>query len=481
MKRSTDKDMDCGHLRVSRISENQCRKIHEACLEILERVGIRLYSRDAIDLIKKGGARVSEDNIVHIPSQMLEKALETVPKRVVLHDRSGNPAMQVEADCCYYGPGSDCLNIIDHRSGIRRKPVMQDIKEGITLCDALENIDFVMSLLLPTDVNTAIADRYQMEMMLSHTSKPIIFVTYETSGCLDAVKMAEIAVGGEKRLEQKPMIACYINTISGLRHNRDSLEKLLYLSSKKIPSVFIPASTAGMTSPVTPAGAAAMDYSGVLVGIILSQLCREGAPIFVSGMPSTSLDMRTMISPYCDPEGGIMQAMAHYYGLPMFSLAGATESKTVDQQSAAEAALSLTVETHACSHIIHDLGYLESGLTFSFSQLLICDEIVSWLKAYSRKFEINAETLAVDVIAETGHEGGFITTSHTRKHYRDRFYPGLFERESYESWEKNGKKTMARRASEKVDAILSVHNPEPLDSKIKVEIRKIVETTANKV
>ena len=62
--------------------------------------------------------------------------------------------------------------------------MLKDVQEGVILCDALPEIDFVMSMVLPADVDTALADRYQMEIMLNHTKKPIIFVTYDYEGCL---------------------------------------------------------------------------------------------------------------------------------------------------------------------------------------------------------------------------------------------------------------------------------------------------------
>jgi trimethylamine--corrinoid protein Co-methyltransferase len=136
-----------------RFAEDQCRRIHEASLEILDRVGVRLDLPEAVDLIKKAGARVDQENLVHLPSRLVEKALASAPKSVVLHDRQGNPAIVLEGYRCFYGPGSDCLNIIDHRSRKRRKALLKDVQEGIVLCDALSNIDFVMSMLLPSDVD----------------------------------------------------------------------------------------------------------------------------------------------------------------------------------------------------------------------------------------------------------------------------------------------------------------------------------------
>lgn len=476
MEKKDKKDKFLKSFRFPRLSEGQCLKLHGASLEILERVGVRLLEKEAILLLRKAGANLADNNLVRIPSKLVEEALTTAPKRVVLHDRYGNPAMPVEGYRCFYGPGSDCLNIIDHRNGKRRKPLVKDIREGVILCDYLSNIDFVMSMMLPSDVNAAIADRYQMEVMLRYTTKPIIFVTYEFEGCRDAVKMAEAVLGSAEALRRNPMIACYINVPSGLLHNEDSLKKLLFLASKNLPALYVPSSTAGVTSPITPVGALALDYAGVLVGLVLSQLKREGAPLIVSGMPPGHLDMRTLVSTYCEPERGIAQAMAHFYGLPMFSLAGASESKSVDLQAAAEAALSLITETFAGGNIIHDLGYLESGLTYSLVQLVLCDEIVSWIKAFSREFEVSDETLALDLIAEAGLNGQFLNTDHTLKHYRERWYPILFERSTYESWLEKGAKTLVERAAARIERILAEHKPEPLPTKVKEKLRKIVYT-----
>jgi trimethylamine--corrinoid protein Co-methyltransferase len=425
-------------------------------------------------MLRKAGAKVEDGNLVFVPSRLVADSLAQAPKKIVLHDRLGNRAMSVEGDCCYYGPGSDCLNIIDHRSGQRRKPGLKDVEEGIRLCDGLSNIDFVMSLLLPADVNAALADRYQMKAMLLETAKPIVFVTYDFEGCVDCVGMAEAVAGGEDALREKPFIACYINVISGLRHNAEGLQKLLYLASKNLPALYIPSSTAGVTSPSTAAGSLALDNAGNLLGVVLSQLKREGAPVIVSGMYPGHLDMRTLVSPYAEPERGIAQALVHHYGLPMFSYGGTSDAKVVDQQAAAEAALSLLVETLAGGNIIHDLGYLESGLSYSFCQLAICNEIVDWIKALKRDFVVNDETLALDVIAKVGPDGGFLETEHTLKHFRERWYPGLFERESYDSWLSRGGKSLLERAKEKVDKVLAEHKPRVRPAEIEQRIDEII-------
>lgn len=459
-----------------RMSDEQCQRIHWASLEVMERTGARLYDREAIDLIKKAGAFVSDGNRVRIPSGLVERAFTTVPKRVVLCDRYGNRVMPLEGHRSFFGPGSDCLNIIDHCTGERRQPVLQDIFEGMTVADALPNIDFVMSMVLPVDVPQMVSDRYQMEAMLNYTTKPIVFVTNEFSGCVDAVEMAEAVVGGAEALRQNPLVACYINVTTGLRHNQEALQKLLYLAGKGLPALYIPVGLGGATAPVTVAGCQVIWNVGALVGLVLSQLKREGAPYIVAGWGAGSLDMRTMVQPYCDPDRrGVAQAMAHFYGLPMFALGGCSDSKCLDQQAGIEMALTLMATALSGSHIVHDLGYLESGLCYSLAQLVICDEILGWLEHYLRGVDVSDEALAVDLIDQIGPDGQYLDSDHTRAHFRERWYPNLVNRDNYDNWFAKGGKTLEQRAAERVEAILAEHKPDPLPEDVAQAVHAIVE------
>lgn len=465
-----------GGAQYRRISPEQCQKLHNASLEILARTGARLYDQAAIDLLKKAGASVSDGNRVRIPPGLVEKAFSTVPKRVTLYDRRGQQAIFLEESNCYYGPGSDCLNIVDHRTGERRVPVLQDVVEGMTVCDALPHIDFVMSMFLPSDVDAMVSDRYQMEAMLNNTTKPIVFVTNEFSGCADAVVMAEIVAGGAEALKLRPFVACYINVTTGLRHNQEALQKLLFLADKGLPALYIPVVVASMSGPVTVAGSMALVNAGTLVGLVLSQLKREGAPFIIPGWGGEGLDMRTMINPYCSPNPkGVAHALAHYYNLPQFGLGGCSESKLVDQQAAAEAALTLMAETLGGANLIHDLGYLESGLCGSLAQLVICHEMVDWIEHMMGPVEVNDETLALDLIDEIGPDGQFLDTDHTLAHFRERWHPDVFERGNYDQWQAKGATNLSQRAAERVAKILAEHRPEPLPDDVAQRIKAIVQ------
>jgi trimethylamine--corrinoid protein Co-methyltransferase len=187
------------------------------------------------------------------------------------------------------------------------------------------------------------------------------------------------------------------------------------------------------------------------------------------------LDMRTTVQPYADPDKRALAAdFVHFLGLPMFALAGCSESKVVDQQAGIEAALTLMTDVMAGANIVHDLGYLESGLTGSLVQLVICNEILDWLDHFARGVEINDETLALDLIDDIGPDGHFLECEHTYRHFRERWYPDLFDRDNYEGWLGQGGKSLSERAAERVEAILVEHQPEPLPKEAAQSVHSIV-------
>jgi trimethylamine--corrinoid protein Co-methyltransferase len=458
-----------------KLSDDQVERIHNASLEILDRTGVCLYEPEALDLLKKAGIAVSEENRVRIPPGMVEWALSIAPRRVVLCDRSGRRVMPLERNNVFFGPGSDCPNVLDHRTGERRPGTVQDIVEGIRVCDALPNMDFLMSICIASDVEQQVADRHQMRAMLMNSTKPILFVTTGFEGCVDAVEMAQIVAGGEKELRRNPICACYINVTSSLRHNAEALQKLLFMAERGLPTTYTPVVLRGINGPVTAAGAMALANAGELAGLVLAQLKREGSPVILTGGVNDMLDMRTMRDVYAAPENRVMLVeLAHYYGLPIFGLAGASDAKLPDEQAAAEAAFSLILETLCGAQMVHDVGYLEGGMCNSLEQMVICDELIHYVKRFMQGLEVSEETLALDVIDEVGPHGDFLGTKHTKRHYREDWYPSLFDRNSFESWAAAGGKTLRQRASERVEEILAGHEPEPLPPDVQRGIDEVV-------
>jgi len=457
------------------ISPAQAQRIHVASLEILERVGALIHEEQSSTLLRRAGVPQGEAGAFHIPPKLVEWAVSVAPRKIVLHNRNGEPAMSLELGRVYYGLGSDCLFILDHRTGKRRQASLEDVNEAIRLADALPNIDFLMSAVLPSDVAPEAANRLQMRSMIENSGKPIMFVTNDFEGCLDVVRAAEVVAGGAEKHEQKPYSCCYINVTAPLRHNVDSLQKVLFLAEKGVPTTYTPMVLRGVSGPVTSAGAVALANAGELVGLVLAQLKREGAPIIHSGGYGDVFDMRTTTGAYTGPESyGVRTAMGAFYGLPTFGLGGSTDSKLPDEQAAAEASLTLLFETLGRATLIHDVGYMESGKCYSLEMMVICDEVIGYIRHYSGGIEVNDGTLALDLIAELGPEGDYLSSEHTVNHYRETWYPRLFNRNHFDGWLAEDGQTLGERTQKRVEEILKNHTPEPLEQKIRQEIEEIL-------
>lgn len=461
---------------LSRLSAAAMADIHFATLEILERTGLRLYDEEAVSLLQKAGAHVSEGNLVRIPSHLVEWAIRAAPKRIPMFDRHGRQVMALQGNNSYYGTGSDCPYILDHRTGSRREATLSDVVDGMRVCDFLPNIDFVMSMFIPSDVPVPISDRYQMEAMLLNTTKPIVYVTHDLQGCKDAVEMAEVVAGGADALRANPMACCYINITAPLRHNSEAIQKLMFLAGKGLPSIYVGSNTTrGVITPVTAAAAVALGNAGALAGLVLAQLVREGAPVVVMRTGGGGLDMSTMVSSYASPETqGYRGDICHYYGLPIFGMAGCSDSKRPDEQALAEASLTLLVDSLMGANLIHDVGYIEYGLTGSLEMLAMCDDVIGWIRRFMEPQPVDRETLALDLIHEAGPCGEYLDKDHTLRHFREEWYPRLMNRDNRSNWEMAGGKSYREVAREKVEQLLETHRAPELNKETQRGIRQIL-------
>jgi trimethylamine--corrinoid protein Co-methyltransferase len=458
----------------ARLGQQERDKIHLASLEILERVGVEVHDQRARELLIKGGA--SGDERIRIPEQMVEKALAVTPRRLTLYDRNGQAAIRAHDYNTYYGGGSDCLHVLDHRTGERRRPTLQDVREAAIVQDALPEFSFVMSMFLPEEVDGRIYDRYQMEAMLNHTTKPIVFVSPDFQGCVAAVEMCEVVAGSAEAFRQRPFATCYINVTSGLVANAEALQKCIYLAEKGLPLLYIPLNAGGVNSPTTTAGCMATMNAGILLGIVLAQLAREGTPIAVPGWNGGPYNLKTMVGNYVlADEQGVPTEMGKYYGLPVFGLGGCTDAKVLDHQCGMEATLSLMTALLHGANIVHDVGFMDSGLQGSLQLQVMANDTIGFLRAATRGVVVDDETLALDIVEELGPTGDYLTHAHTLRHFKEPFYSKLADKGTYAQWVERGATTMEQRAAAQVEKILASHQPEPLPEEVRRGIRAIVE------
>lgn len=118
---------------------------------------------------------------------------------------------------------------------------------------------------------------------------------------------------------------------------------------------------------------------------------------------------------------------------------------------------------------------LELGITFSFEQFVIDNDIIKMVRKVVEGIDINDESLAVDVIKEVGTGGNFIMQEHTMQHMKKvQSKPRLMDRGMRHSWEANGSKNLAEIAHEESLRILKNHKPKPLEDSIVSKLKSII-------
>lgn len=456
-------------LGLSVLTGDQKAEIHSATLEVLRRTGVKVLSTEVREILGRAGCMVENDR-VRIPTHLVEWAVRAAPRQVVLCDRKGAPAMTLGGRKSYFGTGSDTPYVIDPRSGQRRPAILEDIANVSLLVDALPNIDFIMCMGIASDVNQNISDLYHFKAMVTNTTKPVVYTAWSRRNLQSIIAMAEAVAGGESALQFNSFCALYAEPIAPLTHATESCEKLLYICRKRLPVVYTPGLITGATSPITRAGAVVQANAELLSGLVICQLISEGTPVVAGAGGMMTLDMSSAVGTYGAPEfmldWSALCEMGHYYDLPVFGFAGVSDAKTFDQQAGIEGALWVLAAALVGGNLIHDVGYIESGLTTSYEMLVAMDETIGLVKRLIAGLTITEETLALDVIDQVGPGGHFLAEKHTVRHCRENWRPTLFDHNNREGWEAAGGQDLGQRASRRVNNILSNHRPVPLDEAV---------------
>ena len=458
------------------LSDDQIEELHLATLEVLRRTGVTVKEPEGREILKKAGCWVDGER-VRFPAHLIEWAVRTQPKRVILCNRNGAPAMHLEGRKVYYGTGSDCPNIIDPYTGERREGTLQDVVNFARLVDALPNTDFLMCMTMASDVQAAVSDLYHFRAMVENTAKPICYTAWNLTSLKDILEMCEAIAGGAEAFQRNPFAILYAEPISPLQHIIEGTQKLIHMSRKRLPVIYTPGMMTGAAAPVTSAGGLIVANAEMLSGLVISQLAGEGTP-FVYGGGVTLIDMSTMGVTYASPEFMLntcaLSDMARHYQLPVFGFGACSDSKTFDQQAGLEGGLWVMLTALSGGNLAHDSGYINSGLTASMEMTVMNDETVGLVKRFMGGVEVSDESLAVDVIDKVGPGGHFLGEDHTYHHFKENWFPKLLDRSNYDTWAQNGSLTLGDRINARVKEILESHQPEPLADEIKTMLAAII-------
>ncbi len=456
------------------LSNAQVEKIHGATLGLLEHTGIKMQHAEAIEILDGAGVRVEKDRI-YLPAAIIDEALGNSPSRVVLGRRNYEDSVILEGDRTWFGPCLDCINYLDPITNERRAFTSEDCRINASIADGLANFTWVMTLGLADDVPPSIADRVIARQALTYCEKPLAFCCQGLDSTRDIYEMSLVISGNEKHFKRAPNIATILSPTSPLSLSEVTIDRLLFCVEKEIPVIVCPAPSAGSTGPATFAGTIVQANAESLSCLVIAQILRPGFPIIYGAMPSI-MDMATTIFSYGAPELSIMSAafcqIVKHYQLPFFGTGGCSDAKYVDAQAAVEATFSLLSSSLSGANMIHDCGILDHGSVASPAYNVLIDEVLGMVKSYEQGIVLDDDTLALDVVDRVGPGGHFLDEEHTLNHFRDVWYPQLFERSDYDRWLEKGAKHFEERLLEKTKQAMA-YVPTPLPPEVLRELDRL--------
>lgn len=455
--------------RLTLLDASGIAQLHDSATAILSKTGVHIHHPDMRARLVEAGARAGDTPRIYIPAEMVERALSTAKREIVIHNRLGQPSMTLGSHRLYFGTGSDLVYTRDAETQARRLSRAEDAARAARLCDALDEIDFVMSFSLPSDVSGENTELQQYHALLQNTVKPVIMTSFSGLHVLERMHaMACVVAGGDEAFRRRPNYILYGQFVSPLQHDRQAIERLVFSAEREVPLIYVPTIMPGASGPLTLAGSLALAVAECLAGLVMHQTQRPGAP-FVFGACVSQLDMRTMLFPYGSPEWRLsdlaMAELSRHYGLPVFGTGGATDSKLVDAQAGAEYAGSLLAAALAGTNLIHDVGYLESGLTGSLESIVLGADQIRWVRHFMNGVEVSEDTLAVETTANVGPGKQFLDHEHTLKHLRRTVWtPYVMDRGVHDRWMADGGRDYAARAREYALSLLKSHRVHPMDN-----------------
>lgn len=406
--------------------------IHDAAMEIMQEVGVKIHNAKAVDILRENGIKVDANTAYFTEEQVMHR-VKMAPESFTIYGRNPKYDMIIGKEHINPAPTYGCA-FIDDWKGLRRCGTMEDYITCLKLVHAEDNYSINGGIMIqPGDVPEDIAALAMFYSMLLYTDKAIMLPTGMKEEMELILEAGCELFGGKEVMIQKPRMIALINTVSPLALDERMLDCLMLLAQHGQPAILCPATMLGATGSISMAGTLASGTAENLAGIVLAQMIRPGTPV-VLGIQSTAADMKGGITFACAaPEGTLMQGfganMARFYGLSSRGGGCQTDAPVINCQAGYESMLTFSsAYRHGINLIMEAGGVMDSVNATSYEKMIVDFEIIRQVKASFTPIEVNEESLNLEEIKEIGHDGSFVTSDYTLDNYMDVYSPHIGER-----------------------------------------------------
>ena len=439
-------------IQLNVLTEGEKQTIHEASLEVLETVGVRVYDDGLRALMRHRGAKVDDTtNDVKLSPDLVMESLSTAPETFNLVNRKGE-SLPVPTEEAYIAARLLLPRVLDYGAEKPRQPVTHDIIEACQVANALDDVDLVVGIDVPVaDISPPeFSSLISIQTVLTYTAKHIVCAPINSEVMKDWVALLEAATESGN-LAKEPVMTVEVAITSPLMFDRESSRVMKLAAEKGLPILAMPMPAGGGTAPVTTAGQMVQFNAESLFIIAATQMIHPGGPCFYGGIPAT-FDLRTGIVSLSSPEFPLMVSgsleMGRFYSLPMFSETKYTDSFALDEQCGAEKIMSAFAAMVSGTDVIYGNGDLDNVLVLSLEQLIIDLDLVLAARRFVQGIIVDKERLAVEAIRRVGPGGHYLEDPHTMQFMRSG------ERLAPQSYNRLGHRSAARPQLEKAHDIV---------------------------
>ncbi len=462
------------------LTKTQVEKVHEASLNILWKIGVDFGYPPAVEVLKKGGAKI-EGERVFFPPKLVEEQIKRAPSQFTLYARNPDNNIIIGGDNMVFTPGYGAPFVTDIVNG-RRRATLNDFENFVKLTGASVNQNILSdNVVEPNDIPHEIRHAQMYYTSVKYSDKCFMGSAMGAQGAKDSIRMASILFGSETELAEKPRFISILGSLTPLKYDLRMLGALMEYARAGQPQLISSLSIAGATGPVTLAGNLALQNAEILAGIALAQLVREGTPVIFAGA-SSNAEMRSGALSIGSPEMAMNTAatarMARYYKLPSRSGGAVCDAKVPDAQAAYESMMSLLMaQASGINFVLHTAGILDTYNCMSYEKFIVDDEMCGMVKRIKKGFNVNESTLGLDVIKEVGPGGHFLDKDHTLEHFRGELYqPTISNRDDFDGWNAKGSLHCMDAANKKYKEILESYEVPELPADVDKELLKFIES-----
>ncbi len=445
--------------RLELVDASRSAMIHAAVKKILWKVGVIIeHEPTCKQLLAIKDCWQDNQGYIHLPEDLIEQTISSIPNRIVLYDHDGNVKVDTSSPMASYCPGHNCVRILDFRNNELRPCRLDDIRDTAKLCEQLPNLDMVCSLGYPSEVAPEDEVVETVRAMYENCSKPAALLAHDEVIQERMLNLVADMTGGWQRMADKPVCLELMGPISPLKLPEELCLRLINCARWRIPTVCYPATFPGMSCPISNAGAIAQSSAEAIAGMVIHQMVEPGAPV-MSGSAILPMDLRQANLAYGSPEYMMSGLGASDYfrfiGIPSWVGGGCSDSHQFDTQAAAEVGANLAIAALAGTPFVHNLGFLSGGRTGSIQLLTLCDELIGWSSKMATGVEVTADSIAFEVVLRSAKNNEFLTDQHTQDRFMtENWYPGLCERSDADAWLNAGAKDMTERVNQRIREVL---------------------------